>query len=389
MTYWVMDLKEHLQNDNRPKRILALDGGGLRGILSLSILQKIEEILRDRHGDDSDFRLCHYFDLIAGTSTGAIIAAMLAVGWPVEKIRQKYISLGKSVFKKSLLRQGLLRAKYDEVKLINELKSVYGKDTRLGSPVVLTGLLIMTKRLDTGSPWPISNNPRGKYFASRPGGIIGNSDYPLWKAVRASTAAPAYFDPETITIAKQTGQKTTKGQFVDGGVSPFNNPALQAYMYATISGYGIGWPSGNDKLLLVSVGTGAPDPAVENSVITAKKALRALLSLMNDCATFQETLLQWMSSSSNAREIDRELGSLNSDFIAGVPLMIYNRYNVDLTEKAVRELYPEFKDRERIESLSAMDAPGNMGLLEKLGKLAAARDVKKTDFPSVFDLPAS
>ena len=389
MTYWVMDLKDHLQNDNRPKRILALDGGGLRGILSLSILQKIEEILRDRHGGDSDFRLCHYFDLIAGTSTGAIIAAMLAVGWPVEKIRQKYISLGKSVFKKSLLRQGLLRAKYDEVKLINELKSVYGKDTRLGSPEVLTGLLIMTKRLDTGSPWPISNNPRGKYFSSRPGGIIGNSDYPLWKVVRASTAAPAYFDPETITIAKQTGQKTTKGQFVDGGVSPFNNPALQAYMYATISGYGIGWPSGDDKLLLVSVGTGAPDPDVENSVITAKKALRALLSLMNDCATFQETLLQWMSSSPNAREIDRELGSLNSDLIAGVPLMIYNRYNVDLTEKAVRELYPEFKDRERIESLSAMDAPGNMGLLEKLGKLAAARDVKKTDFPSVFDLPAS
>ena len=388
MTYRVMDLKEHLQNDNRPKRILALDGGGLRGILSLSILQKIEEILRNRHGDDDNFRLCHYFDLISGTSTGAIIAAMIAIGWPVEQIIKKYMSLGKSVFKKSLFRQGLLRAKYDEVKLIDELKSVFGKETRLSSPEVLTGLLIMTKRLDTGSPWPISNNPRGKYFASRPGGIIGNSDYPLWKVVRASTAAPAYFDPETITIEKLKGHKTTTGLFVDGGVSPFNNPALQAYMYATVSGYGIGWPSGDEKLLLVSVGTGAPDPNIENSIITAKQALKALLSLMNDCATFQETMLQWMSSSPTARNIDRELGDLNLDLIAGVPLMSYLRYNVDLSEKNVRELYPEFNDRERIKSLSAMDAPGNMALLQKLGALAATRDVKEADFPPVFDLPA-
>jgi len=117
---------------------------------------------------------------------------------------------------------------------------VYGKDTRLGGPEVLTGLLIMAKRLDTGSPWPISNNPHGKYFASRSGGTIGNGDYPLWKVVRASTAAPAYFDPETITIAKQAGYKVTKGEFVDGGVSPFNNPALQAFMYTrkTAAGFG-------------------------------------------------------------------------------------------------------------------------------------------------------
>ena len=73
--------------------------------------------------------------------------------------------------------------------------------------------------------------------------------------------------------------------------------------------------------------------------------------------------------------------------MTSVPLMIYNRYNVDLTEKAVRELYPEFKDREHIESLSAMDAPGNMAVLQKLGTLAAERDVKEADFPSVFDLP--
>jgi hypothetical protein len=388
MAYRIMNRDEHLQNDGRPKRILALDGGGLRGILTLGILQKIEDILRDRHGSSDGFRLCHYFDLIAGTSTGAIIAATLGMGWTVEQIRKKYMSLGESVFKKSLLRQGFLRAKYDEEKLVDELKSVYGKDTRLGSPEVLTGLLIMAKRLDTGSPWPISNNPHGKYYASRPGGTIGNGDYPLWKVVRASTAAPAYFNPETITIAKQDGYTVTKGEFVDGGVSPFNNPALQAFMYATLAGYRIGWPAGAERLLLVSVGTGTADPDVKSSIVVAKQAVSALLSLMNDCALLQETLLQWMSSSPTAREIDRELGDLCQDLIAGAPLLSYLRYNVDLQQKSVHQLDSGLNDRERIESLSAMDAPENMTVLHKLGTLAAARDVKDADFAAVFDLPA-
>ena len=54
---------------------LPVDGGGLRGILALGLLAEIEALLRQRHGGSPYFRLCHYFDLIAGTSTGAIIAA--------------------------------------------------------------------------------------------------------------------------------------------------------------------------------------------------------------------------------------------------------------------------------------------------------------------------
>jgi hypothetical protein len=276
----------------------------------------------------------------------------------------------------------------DEEKLADELKSVYGKDTRLGGPEVLSGLLVMAKRLDTGSPWPVSNNPQGKYFASRPGGTIGNGDYPLWTVVRASAAVPANFDPETITIAKQAGYKVTKGEFVDGGVSPFNNPALQAFMYATRAGYLIGWPAGAEKLLLVSVGTGAADPDVKGSSITAKHAVSALLSLMNDCASLQETLLQWMSSSPTAREFDRELGDLSQDLIAGAPLLSYLSYNVDLQKKSVQQLDSGLTDRDLIESLNAMDAPENMDVLHRLGPLEAARDVKDADFPAVFDLPA-
>jgi Patatin-like phospholipase len=372
--------------DQGPKRILALDGGGLRGILTLGIIKQIEDELRTRHGNDPSFRLCHYFDLIAGTSTGAIIAATLAIGWSVDEITKKYFELGSRVFKRSLLRQGLFRAKYDEERLIEELKAVYGADTTLGSDTVRTGLLIMVKRLDSGSAWPVSNNPRGKYFRSRPGGTIGNGDYKLWQAVRASTAAPDYFDPERITIAQLPNHPPIYGDFVDGGVSPFNNPALQALMYATIGGYQIGWNTGKDNILLVSLGTGASDPMVRKSEVAAAQAFRALLSLMDDCAALQEMLLQWLSQSPTARSIDREVGSLADDLLGGTPLLSYLRYNVELSAPPLADLLGPDAIAIPIENLTAMDAPENMQMLHQIGLAAGKRHVVAAHFPAAFDL---
>ena len=385
MTYAIRTRDQHLAPDG-PKRILALDGGGLRGILSLALLQKIEELLRDKHGGRPDFRLAHYFDLIAGTSTGAIIAATLALGWTVEEIRAKYMALGNSVFRKSRLRNGLLRAKYDEAKLEEELKKVYGAKTMLGDAALLTGLLIMTKRIDTGSPWPISNNPAGRYFNARENGVIGNAEYPLWKVVRASTAAPAFFDPESITIARATGKKAVSGQFIDGGVSPFNNPALMAVIFATTGGFNVNWATGPENLLVVSVGTGAADPRVTHARLAAKQAIDALLSLMNDAATLQETVLQWLSDSPTARSIDRELGDMRGKPAGGSPLLSYLRYNVDLRTEEVKKLDPGLENDELIESLSAMDAPENMETLYRLGRAAAVRDIAAEHFPTTFDL---
>lgn len=386
MPYQILTRDQHFLSDGRPKRILSLDGGGLRGILSLGVLEKVEDLLRERHGSGDRFRLCHYFDLIAGTSTGAIIAAALAQGWSVGELTEKYFSLGRRVFERSLFRQLLLRAKYDEQALVTELKDVFGVDTALGGPQLLTGLLIVIKRLDSGSPWPVSNNPRGTYFQAANSGRMGNGDYPLWQVVRASTAAPSYFEPETITITGGRNVSPVTGSFVDGGVSPFNNPALQALMYAILEGYRVGWETGADKLLLVSVGTGAADPAVSKAKLTASHALRALKSVLQDCAVLQETMLQWMSASPTARVIDRELGGLERDLLNGAPLMSYLRYNVDLRPESVRSLDGTLAEMDTT-SLSAMDAPGNMEVLHRLGRLAAAQDVRNTDFGTVFDLP--
>jgi predicted acylesterase/phospholipase RssA len=385
--YKIRTRDEHLINDGSPKRILALDGGGLRGILTLSYLAEIESSLAERHHASTNFRLCHYFDLIAGTSTGAIIAAALACGMSVAEITAKYLDLGQKVFQKGPFHLGLIRALYDEKRLIEELQNVYGASTTLGDASLTTGLLVLTKRLDTGSPWPISNNPRGKYYGSRPNiDVIANAAYPLWQVVRASTAAPRYFDPEKIEITRnKAGEKPVVGEFVDGGVSPFNNPALQAVMYATLDGYRIGWPTGADKLLVVSVGTGSRDPAVTPARLAAENALKSLLSLMDDCATLSETLLQWMSTSQTARSIDREMGDLRHDLMGSVPLIGYLRYNVTLAKDVLANLGFNFTD-DKIETLSAMDDPGNMTTLQEIGAKAAKRQVRAEDFPANFDL---
>ena len=162
------------------------------------------------------------------------------------------------MFTKNWFRKGVVRARYDEQTLIAHLKRVFGKDLLLGDDSLQTGLLIVTKRLDTGSVWPLGNNPLGQFFRAKGSHTwISNSEFPLWKVVRASTAAPSFFDPEPIQISAQAGKKRVVGTFVDGGVSPYNNPSLQALMYAKLDGYKVKWPTGADKLLMVSVGTGA------------------------------------------------------------------------------------------------------------------------------------
>ena len=373
--------------DPGAKRILALDGGGLRGILTLGILRHVETILRQRHEDTASFRLCHYFDLIAGTSTGAIIAAALALGMSVDEVIGHYQRLGREVFRRDWLRQGILRARYDESALIEHLKRVFGAELTIGDDALQTGLLVVTKRLDTGSPWPVGNNPRGRYFKAGPDAKwISNGDYPLWQVVRASAAAPSYFDPETITIAQEAGKRPVIGTFVDGGVSPFNNPALQAFMYATLCGYRVNWKTGPDQLHLVSVGTGMVDPSQTPSRIAAQGALRALFSLMDDCAVLVETTLQWLSDSPTARVIDREIGDCSDDVLGGAPQMSYVRYNTMVTADVVRKLLPNLP-AERIADLGAMDDPDQMDTLLAIGEAVGRAFVTPAHFPAAFDLP--
>ena len=105
--------QQHLDPTCKPKRILALDGGGIRGRLTAAMLQRIDDILRERAGGDPKFRLSGYFDLVGGTSTGSIIAAGLSLGMGAQEVCDHYFDLGAATFKRSLFRIGATRQKFD------------------------------------------------------------------------------------------------------------------------------------------------------------------------------------------------------------------------------------------------------------------------------------
>lgn len=399
-------LQDHFANSGK-KRILCLDGGGIRGILSLGFLLEVETLLRRRHGGDPAFRLCHYFDLIAGTSTGSIIAALLAQGWSVSDIISLYKELADKIFGKRWWdpRSGLLRPRYDRNILARFLQDKIGATICLGDQTnLLTGLLVVCKRIDTGSPWPMSNNPNGRYFQARPGSsTIPNKDYKLWQVVRASTAAPTFFKPERIQIADPTEGEPegVSGDFMDGGVSPHNNPSLQAYWLATLEGYGLRWATGADNMLIVSVGTGRLPERRNAGKLSVLQGITALQSLMDDCAAVVESMMQGMGHCLHEpRVMDPELKALSPHGLSTTPRFSYVRYDVKLyrdpkqnSTKSPRDGMVDnpilqeanLSDDELLE-MQKMDNPKPKDLLLKLGYLAAARKVHEEHFPAAFDL---
>jgi patatin-like phospholipase len=367
-----MDLIDRLTSPG-PKRILALDGGGIRGALTLGFLERIEGILR-RRLLRPDLKLCDYFDLIGGTSTGAIIAAGLAIGLDAAAIKAMYLELGGRVFGKKSWKKW--ESFYDDKPLAEELEKLFGQRT-LGDGKIGTGLCIVTKRADTASTWPLINHPRGKYYER-------NARIPLRVAVRASTAAPAYFVPELVEY--EPGQS---GAFVDGGVSMANNPALQLFLVATLKGFPFRWPTGEHELLLVSVGTGmwerhgAAESIVDDKVWDWAKNVPGLL--MDDATWQNQLILQYLSRSATPWQIDEEVGDLAGDLLTAEPVLTYLRYNVRLETGALAalglsDLAPRALD------LREMSKAENRADLARIGDAAAATMVRDEHFPDAFNV---
>jgi uncharacterized protein len=370
---------QHLDPALSPKRILALDGGGIRGVLTLEYLEVIEALLRQRR-NDPNLLLSDYFDLIGGTSTGSIIAAGLACGMSVKDIKELYYGLGAKVFVPTGL--GIVVPKFQTQALQAALDRALGADTTLDSDKIRTGLMIMTKRLDTGSPWPLNNGGRGRY-AAQDGALR------LTQVVRASTAAPTYFDPERVEISSRDGS-VVDGEFVDGGVSPFNDPALQLLMLAALQGHGFRWRTGKNELLIISAGTGTYRPAPQTpglfGNIAAAQGLRALQSLMDDCARTNQAMLLWLTDCLTPWQIDRAVGDMKLDSQNGPQLATYARYNVLLEQTWLSSALKVELSPDKLAQIRKMDKPGNMESLAEIGRAAASEQVKADHFPPAFDL---
>ncbi|MET0625780.1 MAG: patatin-like phospholipase family protein [Pyrinomonadaceae bacterium] len=325
--------------EERPRRMLALDGGGIRGVLTLQVLVRMEEILRERSGQGDDFRLCNFFDYIGGTSTGAIIAAGLARGMSAKELSDFYMEAGPAMFDKSFILYRL-RHLYESQPLKEKLQQTFGADTTLFPEHLRSLLLVVTRNVSTDSPWPVSSNPFARY--NHRGRPDCNLRIPLWQLVRASTAAPIYFAPEVIQWDAENPSKTFV--FEDGGLTPYNNPAFLLARMATLAGYNLGWATGERKLLLMSVGTGSA-PKVDAAVYSGGKtaltnAAEIPAALMYGAQIDQDVNCRTVGRCVYGAPIDRELGDLVPRDAAGQPVplsqdlgrrFLYARYNAELS----------------------------------------------------------
>lgn len=245
-------------------KILSIDGGGIRGIIPAMVLAEIER--------QTGRPACDLFDLIAGTSTGGIIALGVTVPgeqqsggearprWSAEQLVDVYANDGPRIFHRSLLRtietvDGLVEEKYAATGLEAVVKSYVG-ETMLSQ--ALTKVLITSYDIRAHEPFFFKSfQPSPRPAMSLPGAAPGPasassvgeppSDYPMRVVARATSAAPTYFEPEDV-IAGPAGTSPADYVLVDGGTFA-NNPAMCAYAEARRN-----YPGAD--VLIVSLGTG-------------------------------------------------------------------------------------------------------------------------------------
>lgn len=316
--------------NKQTKKILTIDGGGIRGLLALGMLEQIELQLRQASGN-SELLLADYFDYVSGTSTGAILATAISTGMSIAEIRPFYLECSQQIFKKAPISKRLY-FKYQSEAITKILKDTFGEETTLGSSKLKTALMVVMRNATTGSPWLLSNNPNAMFNNRNLPDC--NLDIPLWQVVRASTAAPSFFEPEHITL----GDK--EFIFIDGGVTPYNNPSFQTFLMATTEPYKMSWQTGDKNLLLVSVGTGMiPDEKLNLTTkdmhlgYTASQTPKALMSA---ASAEQDMLCRTFGKCLAGDEIDMEVGDLiNASGPMSEKLFTYMRYNTTLNEQGL------------------------------------------------------
>ena len=362
----------------KKKKILALDGGGIKGIITIEILAKIEKELRLREGKE-DLVLSDYFDFVAGTSTGALIAALISLGKNTDEIRAFYLDNGDSMFHRAswLSKIGSKFGYiYNDKKLAEKLQEVIGKETTLGSKDLKTLLLVVMHNAKTDSPWPVSNNPKAKYNDLESNGKDSNLHLPLWQLLRASTAAPIYFPPEQIEIS---GNKFI---FLDGGITPYNNPAFQAYIMSTLDEYRLNWKKGEENLLVVSVGTGITtliQPFLKLSQMNfLHHATKTISHVLNAVEYQQDMLCRVFGKCLVGHELDSEIGDLIAkEERKEKKEFTYLRYNAQLDEKGLKKLNLSHLNHKELKQLDAVD---KVHLLQEVGEAVAEYEVRIEHF---------
>src|SRR6266542_2567841 len=299
-----------------PRKLLALDGGGIRGVITLEVLAEIERQLEKKLGRADDFVLADYFDYIAGTSTGAIIGTCLALGMRVEEVARFYTESGPAMFDKVGLIRRFKEGKFHDKKLAVRLQELIEERTgkpmsTLGSEHLRTLLMVVLRNVTTDSPWPVSNNPAAKY----------------------------------------------------------NDPAFQLFLMATVEAYNLAWPAGEREMLLVSIGTGT-DPKANANLAPGQMNLIYNASsipsaLMFAASNEQDFLCRVFGKCLVGDPLDREIHNMidERDLEKGFPgckgpcdkLFTYLRYNAELSKAGLDRLGVGHLNPEHVQQMDSVD----------------------------------
>ncbi|KAM7367050.1 hypothetical protein PAMP_014975 [Pampus punctatissimus] len=309
-------------------RVLAIDGGGTRGLLALQTLHKLQNL--------TGKRVHQLFDYICGVSTGAILAFMLGIFQiPLEECEEMYRKLGSDVFKQNVIvgtvKMGWSHAFYDSEIWENILKERMGEGCMIESardphcPKVAAVSTIVNRGLPLKAyvfrNYRLMPGVRSHY--------LGDCKHKMWEAIRASSAAPGYF--QEFVLGKDLHQ--------DGGLLINNPTALAIHECKCL------WPNTPLQCVL-SLGTGRYETAGKNS--TTYTSLKAKLTNV-------------ISSATDTEEVHTMLDAL-------LPPDTYFRFNPYMSEDIPL-------NESRVEKLNFLKGEGERYLERNEAKLRKAASV--------------
>ena len=251
----------------RTFHILALDGGGVRGIYSAHVLAKLEQT----HG----VSIADCFDLIAGTSTGSIVAGAAAAGVEMKKVVDLFEGKAADIFPRRRFRKGIFRSQYPREPLAEVIQSCV---PHLRLAEVSTPLLITSSDISTGCVYAFKSG----YLKELGQPYTRDGDVLLSDAILASCAAPTYFDPAGVD-----------GHLLADGGLWANNPSIIALVEAVSK---FGQPI--ERIHVLSIGTGRSTDFYRRSkfwgLLTGwgrKKLVSYVLNLQSQASTNMTKLL--------------------------------------------------------------------------------------------------
>lgn len=270
----------------KPKiRILSLNGGGVRGLYTISVLAEFERALAN---GDENYSIAEHFDLIAGTSIGGLLALGLADGKTARELKAKVLEHAEAIFppRKPLIPKLIWNAwkgcraifgnRYNGESIGNAVADIVGPDRKVRD--LQRRILIPTVNLTTGKPFFVKtcHHPR----------FERDDRLHLVDVARATSAAPTYFEPHFI--------EDLNAYFADGGLVA-NNPSYIAYHEAVTDLKDEFKIESEDQVGVLNIGTMASDFCINPEKINS--LVPGYLRLWGLGSTLVETVMngnQWM-----------------------------------------------------------------------------------------------